>query len=282
MDKASVQALFVAKGLSRLVKDLDFIARTSIRLSTHPGDEASPGSGTSKMGGLPDLPPAVTWPLWKGVPQSFIAQIRLADLQRFDTDGLLPPEGMLWFFYDAQQQTYGADPADRRGWNVLYQEDLTGLRRTPFPPELPTTGQFHPCALSFASEMSLSQVPRLDIPHFDWTDAEQKRYEELLSTFPTPADHAASHNRMLGFPDTIQDDMRLQCQLVSHGVTDETDPRAASLAQGAMDWLLLLQVDSNEQAGMQWADAGMLYYWVTRDDLHARRFDGSWLVLQSD
>jgi len=282
MDKASVQALFVAKGLSRLVKDLDFIAKTSIRLATLPGDESSLKSGTSKMGGLPDLPPALAWPLWKGVPQSFIAQIRLDDLQRFDTAGLLPQKGMLWFFYDAQQQTYGADPADRGGWNVLYRDDLTGLRRTPFPSTLPATGQFHPCALSFSSEISLSQVPRLDIPHCDWTDAEQKQYEELLSTFPTPADHATSHNRMLGFPDTIQDDMRLQCQLVSHGVTDETDPRAASLAQGAMDWLLLLQVDSDEQAGMQWADAGMLYYWVTGSDLHARRFDGSWLVLQSD
>ncbi len=282
MDKAGVRALFVAQGLSRLTKDLDFIARVSIRLSTVSGEESRLNSGASKMGGLPDLPPEVAWPVWKGVPQSFIAQIRLEDIQQYDSDGLLPHKGMLWFFYDALQQTYGADPADRGGWSVLYKEDMTGLQRSQIPANLPTTGQFRPCSLSFASEISLSQVPRLDIPNFDWTDAEQQRYEKLLSTFPDAADHAAAHNRMLGFPDTIQDDMRMQCQLVSHGVTDETDPRAAALAKGAMDWLLLLQVDSDERAEMQWADAGMLYYWITRSDLQSLRFDGSWLVLQSD
>lgn len=282
MDKAGVRALFVAEGLSRLTKDLDFITKVSIRLSTFPGEESRLNSGASKMGGLPDLLPEVAWPTWKSVPQSFIAQIRLDDIQRYDSDGLLPHKGMLWFFYDAQQQTYGADPADRGGWSILYKEDLTGLQRSPIPANLPTTGQFHPCAISFASEISLSQVPQLDIPNFDWTDEEQKRYEKLLSTFPDAADHATVHNRLLGFPDTIQDDMRMQCQLVSHGVTDETDPRAAALAKGAVDWLLLLQVDSDEQAGMQWADAGMLYYWITRSDLQSLHFDGSWLVLQSD
>jgi uncharacterized protein YwqG len=282
MDKAGVHALFVAEGLSHLTKDIDCIAKVSIRLSTVPVEESRLNSGVSKMGGLPDLPSEAVWPEWKSVPQSFIAQIRLDDMQRYDSDGLLPQKGMLWFFYDAQQQTYGADPADRGGWSILYKEDVIGLQRRQVPANLPTTGQFRPCALSFASEISLSSVPRIDVPNFDWTDAEQKQYEKLLSTFPDAADHATAHNRLLGFPDTIQDDMRMQCQLVSHGVTDETDPRAAALTKGAMDWLLLLQVDSDDTAGMQWADAGMLYYWITRSDLQALRFDGSWLVLQSD
>jgi uncharacterized protein YwqG len=43
-----------------------------------------------------------------------------------------------------------------------------------------------------------------------------------------------------------------------------------------------LQVDSNEQAGMHWASSGMLYYWITRSDLHAQQFGTTWLVLQSD
>jgi uncharacterized protein YwqG len=76
--------------------------------------------------------------------------------------------------------------------------------------------------------------------------------------------------------------MRLQCQLVSHGVTDETDPRATELSKGAMDWGLLLQIDSDEHAGMRWANNGMLYYWIQQADLAARRFDTTWLVLQSE
>jgi uncharacterized protein YwqG len=33
---------------------------------------------------------------------------------------------------------------------------------------------------------------------------------------------------------------------------------------------------------MQWANAGMLYVWIRRDDLAKRRFDATWVVLQSE
>jgi len=284
MDRAGVEAAFVAAGLSRLAKDLDLVSKASIRLYTTRVDESTLNVGVSKLGSLPDLPPEIAWPKWKGLPQSFIAQINVNDVRPYDTDKLLPQGGMLWFFYDAQQQTFGADPSDRGGWRVIFrdEDDLTRLQRASAPATLPAASQFHACSLSFASEITLSQRPQLEIPNFDWTAEEQKKYEAMLSTFPTPADHAAVHNRLLGFPDTIQDDMRLECQLASHGVTDANDPHIAELSKGAKNWQLLLQVDSDEQAGMRWADAGMLYYWIEQADLQSHDFDDSWLVLQSD
>ena len=284
MDKAEVQAALTAAGLSRLVKDIDFVSRPSIRLYTTPVDESSISGGASKIGGLPDLPPGVTWPEWKDLPQSFIAQIRLHDIHQYNTNGVLPQTGTLWFFYDSQQETYGADPSDLGGWQIIFMDnvDLTRLQRTPAPAKLPASSQFKACSITFASEITLSQYPQLDVPNFDWTDDEQKKYETLLSTFPNPADHAALHNRLLGNPDTIQDDMRQQCQFVSHGVTDSNDPRAAELSKGALDWQLLLQIDTDERIGMRWGDAGMIYYWITAADLQAHRFDHTWLVLQSE
>jgi uncharacterized protein YwqG len=280
MDKAGVQAAFVAAGLSRLLKDLDYISRPSIRLFTTPVDESTLALGTSKIGGFPDLPSGVPWPECNGLPQSFIGQIQLADIGQVDT--LLPHTGMLWFFYDAQQQTFGENPTDKGCWRVFFMEKLTGLHRTLPPAPLPPASQFKACSIRFANEITLSQYPKLDMPTFDWTDEEQKKYETLLATFPSAEDHAAIHDRLLGNPDTLQDDMRLQCQLVSHGITDDRDPRATKLAGGAMDWLLLLQIDSDENAGMRWGDEGMLYYWMKRDDLQGERFDSTWLVLQSE
>jgi uncharacterized protein YwqG len=284
MDKADLQSAFIAAKLSRLVKDIDQLARPSIRLTATAVDESELKIGASKLGGVPDLPPGAAWPVLKGQPQSFIAQIRLEDARQYDTAKVLPQSGMLWFFYDAQQQTFGADPSDRGGWQVLFMDgDLGKLQPTPAPSTLPAPSQFHASSLGFANEMTLSQQPQLEIPNLDWTDAEQQQYETLLWTFPGQADRAMPHHRLLGNPDTIQDDMRLECQLASHGVTDINDPRAAALTEGAMDWLLLLQVDTDElQSGMRWGNAGMLYYWITSADLQARRFDSSWLVLQSE
>ena len=239
--------------------------------------------GASKLGGVPDLPPGTTWPELKGEPQSFIAQIRLDDVRQYDSEKVLPQSGMLWFFYDAQQETYGADPADRGGWQVLFKDgDLTNLQKTSFPAKLPATSKFNACSPSFASEITFSQQPSLEIPNLDWTDEDQKKYESVLSSFASQTGRIMPRHRMLGFPDTIQDDMRLQCQLVSNGVTDISDPKAAALTKGATDWQLLLQVDTDEEIGMRWGNAGMLYYWIKLADLQTRHFDASWLVLQSE
>ena len=283
MDKAAVQAAFVAAGLSRVVKDIDLISRASIRLYAMPVDVSALEVGASRLGGVPDLPTGIDWPQWKGLHQSFIAQIRLEDVRQYDVNGVLPCSGMLWFFYDAQQETFGADPADSGGWCVLFNDDNhVELQRTPTPEALPAASQFKACSLRFANEITLSQQPRLEIASFDWTDEEQKSYETLLSTFPSPTDRATVHHRLLGNPDTIQDDMRLQCQLASQGVTDIDDPRANELAKDAMQWQLLLQIDSDASIGMRWGNAGMLYYWIKSTDLRTCSFDRVWLVLQSE
>ncbi|GAC1646006.1 MAG: YwqG family protein [Ktedonobacteraceae bacterium] len=282
MDKAGVQAAFEAAGLVRVTKDIDALAKASIRLTTTAVDESSLVIGASKLGGVPDVPPDFVWPEWKGFPQSFIAQIHLEDVHPYDVDAVLPERGMLWFFYDAQQQTFGASPSDKGGWSVHFADNLANLQRVAVPSTLPATSRFHACTFHFSSEITLALQPQLDILNFDWTDEEQQQYETLLSTFPTPEDHAAIHNRLLGNPETLQDDMRLECQLTSHDITDTSDPKANELAKGASDWHLLFQVDSDEHAGMRWANTGLLYYWLKKEDLQARHFDASWLVLQSE
>lgn len=282
MDRTAVQTTFVSAGLSRLIKDIDFLVQPSIRLFASPVEESSLSIGISKVGGLPDLPAETVWPQHHGLPQSFIAQIKLDDLHIYDVEQMLPRHGMLWFFYDAQQQTFGESPTDSGGWYVLFKEHPQTLQRTKAPANLATTSQFHACNIRFACEMTLPQQPELQLPHCDWTEEEVQQYETMLTTFPDAADHATIHHRMLGHPDTLQDDMRLQCQLVTHGVGNPDDPRREQLSKSALDWQLLLQIDSDEHAGMQWANAGMLYYWIKLADLQSNRFNNTWLVLQSE
>ena len=282
MDKTGVQAAFTKSGLSRLLKDMDFLTKDSIRLKTKLAGEYDLSMGASRIGGVPDAPPDFKWPVRNGVPMSFIAQVDLGEAHAYDVHGELPDRGILWFFYDAKQETYGADPADRGGWSVMYIEDYSGLQRMAAPANLPTESQFKAYTVSFASEVTLSQSPKLDIPHFDWTDDEVHKYETLLSTFPTPEDHGTVHHQLLGYPQTIQDDMRLECQLASHGVTDMNDPHAKELSKGALEWQLLLQIDSDEELGMRWGNTGMIYYWLRAPDLKRSNFDGAWLVSQSE
>jgi uncharacterized protein YwqG len=268
-------------GLARVTSDLQRLLAPSIRATASRLDDSSLAVGASKLGGQPDLPIGTAWPV-KTQPLGFVGQIRLEDLRAFDAAKALPASGLLAFFYDATQQTFGDDPNSKGNWQVLYfPADGGGLQRTTAPSSMPAGGQYAACALSFAEELTLPQHPELEIPHLSWTDGEKSAYEQALANFPAPNDHALPHNRLLGHPNTIQDDMRMEVQVASHGLTGD-DPEAAALQPGAMSWQLLFQVDSDPNAGMRWASSGMLYYWIEDAALRAQRFADAWVVLQSE
>jgi hypothetical protein len=97
---------------------------------------------------------------------------------------------------------------------------------------------------------------------------------------------ALPRHQIGGWPDVIQDDMELACQLVSQGVRmgnqSEYDATfKAELEAGAEEWVLLLQLDSDDEGpGWMWGDLGRLYWWIRRQDLAKGDFSQMWLVLQ--
>lgn len=245
--------------------------------------------GESRFGGLPDVPLGFQWSRWdvpqrrdlfgavsresrKNAPLDFIAQIRLSDLRAIDFDSPLPATGYLYFFYDMQSQPWGYDPVDARGSRVLYVADeTTELARLDAPVGV-TEGTSEPCALVFE--------PQWTLPH-DWQGGDD--YWELQGRLAGNSDKTI--HRILGHPQIIQNPMELECQLASHGIDCGTSSgyqsaEAQDLAEGAPDWRLLLQVDSDSQLDWCWGDAGRIYYWIKEQDLARRKFDETWLILQ--
>lgn len=274
-----------AANLAELLSHLDALARPAIRLGLQPADSSGGAVGAARIGGQPDLPEGTPWPAKQGTPMAFVGQIRLEEAAPSDTAHLLPSAGLLSFFYDAAQETYGGDPADRDGFRVLFfPGNSASLQRQPFPQALPADARYRPCTVTFSTDLTIAQSPPLEIAGLTWSPDKQKQYEAATAGLTGRA-QSGPRSQMLGFPNTLQDDMRAECQLASHGVgvdNADSDPHTPALMSGAANWQLLLQIDSEPAAGMRWADAGMLYYWVERDALQADRFDNIWVVLQSD
>ena len=75
-----------------------------IKIKTEPSEDVL--YGESKWWGFPDLPDELDWPTVKADddgeefddPLTFICQIKCSDIAPFDPEGLLPHEGMLYFF----------------------------------------------------------------------------------------------------------------------------------------------------------------------------------------
>ncbi|GGG54354.1 hypothetical protein GCM10011378_33140 [Hymenobacter glacieicola] len=230
------------------------------------------------MGGTPDLPPGCQWPTEQDSqkPLSFIAQINLAKVSGCDEQGLLPRQGLLSFFYSAEQEAWGYDSKDRDKFKVLYYEGSPSeLHRVSFPDTLAEDARFEACTLTPQLEISL---PSWDNNLLDFlTESEQENLFDL---------EERNINKLFGHADTIQSSMELECELVTNGIycgdpSGYALPQAKELEPNAVNWRLLLQVDSNEdECGMMWGDAGRLYFWIREQDLKTQNFDASWVILQ--
>lgn len=255
--------------------------KPEILAQLQPVNEKDIEIGQSKIGGQPDLPRNIEW--FKennGKYLSFIAQINLSEVSQFDSSKNLPAQGILYFFYSADQDAWGFDPKDKDKFKVFYFDNkIDKPERKEFPKELNERSRYKPCKLTFQSSVSLPNWEQ-DYVSSALDKAESDKYLDLTE------DLDAESNKLLGHSDNIQGPMELECELVTNGLycgdaTGYNDPKVKELEKNAGDWTLLFQVDSNEEeAGMIWGDMGRLYFWIKKDDLKNKRFDKCWIVLQ--
>jgi uncharacterized protein YwqG len=319
MTRDEACGLLQSHGLAHLTDALCPLLLGSIRLVARPTIDEDLPTGCSKIGGSPDLPPHIEWPLRDGEPMGFIAQIQLSEaasavqlhganclqmdfLEALDLDEgaprilqpALPDTGMLYFFYDCKEQPWGYDPKHRGGWHVIrFDGAPSELSRQDAPQSLSLDARFMPCVLSFTIDLTLPDWRSNYFRELSMSGPEMDAYQEVHERL-AKLQHVESTgvHRMLGHPDQIQGDMQLKCQLASHGVycgdrQAYRSSQARMLKGSASDWLLLLQVDSYsiehetlERHGMMWGDAGRLYFWIPKHSLQSRSFSSVWLCLQ--
>lgn len=278
-DLAAFGQRLAAAGLGQFAEVLMGMARYSVRLVA---DSALPTETmrTSRLGGMPDLPAMTRWPSNDGEPLSFIAQVNLAEVAQEEVAGVLPKDGLLSFFYEAvAQSAWGFDPADHGSAAVLYTAANAGTERLEPPPGLTSEGVFPSIGLRARAELTFVPWESFAVESVGMSRDEGFAYAGIFDS----GDQTI--HRLLGHPDPVQGDMQLECQLVTNGLhcgdsTGYRDLRAAGLRDGAAEWRLLLQVDSQDEAGMMWGDVGRLYYWIKHTDLLTRDWELSWLILQ--
>ncbi len=271
---------FTENGLSQHWNYFKTLLRPAITARLSTADEIEFVLGQSKIGGQPDLPSGVEW--FKednGDYLSFIAQVNLEEVADHDLSDQLPHKGILYFFYSAEQEAWGFDIRDKDKFKVYYFEgNLKELARQKFPAGLKEYSRYSPCMLSF--------LPDLSLPNWEQSYVSKRlSQKEMDSYFDLVDELTGETNKLLGHSDNIQGPMELECELVTNGLycgdgSGYSDPRAKELEKNKDNWILLLQVDSNEEAGMMWGDAGRLYYWIRKDDLKNQRFDRCWLISQ--
>lgn len=272
-----IEKLFKAFQLDSYFATIKPLIRPKIDLILTPVDESTFKDAKSKVGGKPHLPKEQEWPKNElGKSLSFIGQLNFEDVSKYDQSGLLPKQGLLSFFYCADQEAWGFDPKDRQRFKIIYTDNVNSAVKQDFPADLDKHSIFKPNRLTFNSSLSIPTWQEDSIDGLIEED-DSDNYIEASS---------GSDNQIFGYANCVQGTMELECQLVTNGLycgdsTGYESPRRKELEKGKDDWVLLLQLDSDEEkTGMMWGNGGRIYFWIKHQDLANKDFDKTWCILQ--
>lgn len=231
----------------------------AVRLVPQPAGDELP-LGTTRVGGRPDLPAGARWPRCRraDAPFRFVMQVNLAEVAPFDVAGVLPPAGLLSFFYASNPDDWPGDYA------FLALSGIDRLRRLAWPRALPERHRYRPLALRPCVEWTLASIedtgfddPEGDFPHYAFF-REAESDVAAAQGLPTANGGNVSAHRLLGHPKMIQ----------SPGLADGTR--------------LLLQADADPaeslgpdlpRTGMTWGSGGRLYFLIDEEALAGRRLE---------
>jgi uncharacterized protein YwqG len=221
----------------------------------------------SKLGGDPELPDELSWPIEDTGPRAFLAQLDLAEVRAAGGPEWLPESGRLFFFY---AEGWGGDPDQVR---ALHSTERAG------PPAQPPAGLSR--KLRFP-ERRAGFLKMISMPSLDWLgvdvteiDISDRELDELADGPTAPFGDELQH-RIGGYPAEIQDErMPLACEHLARGLPEplygaEVQP---AIERACREWRLLLQIDSDPALKMNWGDGGRLYIFIR--ERHARAGDFS-------
>ena len=283
MNREEIVKLLDESGLEAYREAIASWIFPSYQLHLKPSQEEDLPAGSSKVGGRPDLPTDVEWPMWKDYHQSFLAQINLADVPSAST---LPASGLLSFFYAAEAMI--EDPefyGDPHTCRVIYTPpgQLDENTRRVTPEELGEEFVLKPNRVEFVPTLCVppSESAILESLGLGW-NSNRKDFDKYWRTFLKRFNKRQSTgnciHRFLGHADPIQGDMQFSCEMNTQGLSWEeilkSEAERQRVKQSALGWRLLLQIDSEEEkTGMTWGDVGRVYFWIKEEDMDARRYD---------
>jgi hypothetical protein len=220
--------------------------------------------GFSKLGGDPELPSGVNWPLGPEGPLGFLAQVDLTATRHAGGPDWLPSEGAIYVFYD-----------DRFGMRDQIRIVFSAIEAGPpiKPPANQRRGWRRP-------ERRVGFSLHTSVPSLDWLGEDVRKIDlsdgdlDGLSNLPGVELGDGPHHRLGGYPMEIQEEQlpvyaECEARSLEYRANALTPP---DIEQAAADWRLLIQIDSDSALKMNWGDGGQFYVLIREQDARAGDF----------
>ncbi len=226
----------------------------------------------SKIGGAPELPEGLAWPIGERSPRVFLAQIDLAAFRAHVDIDWLPSEGRLYFFFDDERNGF-ADVV-----RVLDSLDPPGPPANR-PGEPPTRWRFNERRVGF---MPFDSEPSLDWLGVNYAVLPKDWDVEAGPLFGDDLGDEIDHH-IGGYPGEIQGgEMAIECEYMRRGLERDYDDEVPdAIRRAAREWRLLLQIDSDPALNMNWWDGGRLYVFIRAKDAARGDFSKTVTITQT-
>jgi hypothetical protein len=151
---------------------------------------------------------------------------------------------------------WGIDAGDAGSFLVRHETGPAGLAEE--PDDLIEEARFPAYPVSFVPAASFPGLECAGVYRRQISSEDEDALEAALQALE-PAEPA---HQVDGYPSAIQDDaMEDQCEQITRDLVRRTaSRRKAEPASVPRDWRLLLQLDTDGDAGMMWGDTGRLYF----------------------
>ncbi len=280
-NKAKLIEIVKKYGIPPFDQDLIDCIEYSIRLTSTSSSKIK--IGQTKFGGNPHLPNKADWPkTFDGNHYSFLLQVNLSEITNYDSSKLLPQSGMLYFFLNLESWNDG---------QVVYKNNFTTLKEITPPTDIFVEkktflqrifnwkGRSH-----YLNEFGIKINKTFYVPSFDSLRVDRiakkhnikKRnypiftkevYEEELF-YEDGENEMTSNHHLLGLYNGIQNEYH-EIELIN---SNSKNINIEDIEK-ALNWKLLLQLDSDKLMNWSWGDWGKIYFFIHQDDLRNGAFE---------
>jgi hypothetical protein len=302
----------IAHDLQPYIEQIQALVRPSVVLATSRAEARSIPVGGSKIGGAPDMPDSLEWPVWNEQPLGFLGQINLTEIAPFQLG--LPSDGLLLFFFCFDSDLMAPWPQNTSAGVVYY---VQAEKLTPRKSPQRARERFRKCAVRYVPYPSLPQgyndevatLWGLDFLVDDETDAAYaeciRSIDEALGIDKLPTRNGYNYHQLLGYPDAVQFapiEVSMERARIApspppqHSLWEDFKnfilsrnppiytnlpeaPRPPADPVQCRDWRLLLMLREDEHAGIGLIDSGCLYYMYPSEQLQCGDFSNPWTML---
>ena len=234
----------------------------------------------SKFGGKPNLPKNISWPEYEKKPMVFLAQINLKEVSEFDSNKILPQNGILFFFafFKTPESEFGAEYSfsfKKEEFKVLYFDgNLNEIYEVEFPKSLPKEYWFKEQKIGFdlnyqipptteTWKVNSKKLSTKDLQEYNnYLLADENRYEETILGTPYPIQYGVDYDWALNYLGTQEEN-------------DQNKKKIELLRPEFINLLSFTMLGKFDKIGIS-----NCYFGIRKEDLINKRFENVVFILQ--